>query len=387
MDFYKQVILEQAGQYEGFLSFTAAYQSWVNTKGYPMVTVSTNDQSRKISIKQEKYYDATSKSKTNDDSTIWHIPLSFITPNSEDKLENDGKLFDIFMTEVEKLIDFPEQFDSNSWHVWNEQQVGYYRVNYDTKNWDALTSKLNSESFSDIPVMSRAQLIDDSMTFASDGYLSMGSAMKILRYLEKEVDYMPWRAALPHLEKLDLMFKGSNGTQSSYRKFVRKLLRRLSVAFSVDKHPEHSELVKQYTTEFVLDMNCRYGEEECLRKTNVLIEFEANGYHVDKSLQIAVICNGLRTGNKSEAFTKLYQTMQISNDQSERLRIIDGLICSPDKNLLLSLLETTLVDTEEISYKRHEIDRILGNIFVKSESGVEVLLTFFERYYDDVLRV
>lgn len=352
-----------------------------------MITVTANDQSRKFSIKQEKYYDATSKSKTDDDSTIWHIPLSFITANSEGELENDGKMFDEFMTEEEKLVDFPVNFDPNSWHVWNKQQVGYYRVNYDMNNWNALISKLNSATFTDIPVMNRAQLIDDSMTFASDGYLSLGSALKVLRYLEKEDDYMPWRAALPHLDKLELMLKGSNGTQSSYRKFVRKLLRRLSVEFSVEKHPEHSELVQQYSTEFVLDMNCRYGEEECLRKTDVLIEFEANGFHVDKSLQIAVICNGLRTGDKSDAFTKLYQTMQLSNDQSERLRIIDGLICSPDKNLLLTLLETTLVDTEEISYKRHEIDRILGNIFVRSESGLEVLLTFFQKYYDDVLQV
>lgn len=47
------------------------------------------------------------------------------------------------------------------WIIGNVQQKGYYRVNYDLRNWEALISQLNSDHRV-IPTKNRAQIIDDA---------------------------------------------------------------------------------------------------------------------------------------------------------------------------------------------------------------------------------
>lgn len=47
---------------------------------------------------------------------------------------------------------------------------GYYRINYDEPNWQALVGVMQS-SPSSIPVLNRAQLVDDSFNLARNGRL------------------------------------------------------------------------------------------------------------------------------------------------------------------------------------------------------------------------
>jgi len=47
----------------------------------------------------------------------------------------------------------------------------YYRVNYDMKNWDKISSYLNSVEFINIHVLNRAQIINDLFDFV-DGRIS-----------------------------------------------------------------------------------------------------------------------------------------------------------------------------------------------------------------------
>lgn len=350
-----------------------------------MIHVKADTVAGKFMLTQERYYDVAAKIDP-EEKPIWHIPLNYLTQMTLGAPFD--KRFNYFMTEETFEIDFPELYDGESWYLFNKYQIGYYRVNYDLKNWNKLIEKLNSDSFTDIPQMNRAQLIDDVMTLASDNYISYGIALSLLKYLERETEYMPWRAALNHFDKFDFMLKGSP-LHGKFRRFARKILRRFSFEFSPEKYSETANvgLVQSYATELVLDLNCRFKDETCLRETGILVGLEADGWHVDKSLQITVICNGLKTGDKTDAFTKLFHKLQSSNDQSERLRLIDGLLCSPDRNLLHAFLETTLINTTELNYKRHEIDRIYANMHIRSESGVDALLRFFEEYYDEFVRV
>ena len=53
-------------------------------------------------------------------------------------------------------------------------QMGYYRVNYSPENWRGL-----SESFTDLPNLSRAQLIDDALNLARAGQLSYPIALDL----------------------------------------------------------------------------------------------------------------------------------------------------------------------------------------------------------------
>ena len=71
----------------------------------------------------------------------------------------------------------------------------FNRVNYDEKNWKMIIKQLNDDHMK-IHVINRAQIIDDAINLARSGLLSYEIALGVTSYLNKEVEYIPWAAAL-----------------------------------------------------------------------------------------------------------------------------------------------------------------------------------------------
>ena len=93
---------------------------------------------------------------------------------------------------------------SDQWIIFNVDQVGYYRVNYDETNWLLLAKQLQ-EDHSAIAVLNRAQILDDCMNIARAGSLSYKVALELTRYLRNEREYAPWKSALEAFNYLDRM--------------------------------------------------------------------------------------------------------------------------------------------------------------------------------------
>lgn len=72
---------------------------------------------------------------------------------------------------------------------------GFYRVNYDLKNWNRLIAELKS-NHKTIHVLNRAQLIDDSFNLARAGELPHSIPFTLVTYLQKEDDFIPWYSVL-----------------------------------------------------------------------------------------------------------------------------------------------------------------------------------------------
>ena len=138
--------------------FDKALRSWELQKGHPVIHVSFTE-SRQFHITQERYF--TQKRSTSNDTSSWYIPLNFATASNPDF--DDTKIADFFVNDQPMaMIDAPEQFNGSQWYVFNKQQLGYYRVNYDFANWHALILALNSDEHDKIHVLNRVQLKDVS---------------------------------------------------------------------------------------------------------------------------------------------------------------------------------------------------------------------------------
>lgn len=70
--------------------------------------------------------------------------------------------------------------------------TGYYRVNYNSRNWGAIVLYLQFDDYKRISVLNRAQLISDSYYFASKGELESSVFLDIITYLKRETDYIAW---------------------------------------------------------------------------------------------------------------------------------------------------------------------------------------------------
>jgi len=79
---------------------------------------------------------------------------------------------------------------------------GYYRVNYDTRNW-LLVAKGLAEDPSQFPPQSKAQIINDAFALASSGRLDIAIALEAMTFLKKEKDLIVWQTTIKILEKMD----------------------------------------------------------------------------------------------------------------------------------------------------------------------------------------
>ena len=95
--------------------------------------------------------------------------------------------------------------------VANVQQTGFYRVNYDQKNWQMLAELLLADH-ARVHRINRAQvrpgfkigqsqsqtpqILSDGFDLARAGLLDYPTALATSQYLSLEQDYIPWEAAL-----------------------------------------------------------------------------------------------------------------------------------------------------------------------------------------------
>jgi len=78
---------------------------------------------------------------------------------------------------------------------------GFYRVNYDSRNWKLLIAQMKSNP-KKIHVLNRAQLIDDSFNLARADELSYFIPFTLVDYLDKEDDFIPMYSVMNSLTYL-----------------------------------------------------------------------------------------------------------------------------------------------------------------------------------------
>lgn len=171
---------------------TTIFNGWLKQVGYPVVHVHRED--GRLKLTQEKFLLKPAATPT---TTKWHIPINFVTDTGDWEAVAPSHLLTADSDELE--VDL--QPDNATFYVVNAQQVGFYRVNYDTDNWNTIKVMLKIRP-EGIHVLSRAQIVDDLFNLAEAGHLEYDFAFDILEYLENEVDYRPWRSALNGLARL-----------------------------------------------------------------------------------------------------------------------------------------------------------------------------------------
>jgi len=179
--------------------------TWTLQTGYPVVKVSRHPNSDVIRLEQVRFvYTNTTR---EDESLLWYIPITFTT-DSELNFANTRPTTWMPRTKLYELEN--RELSLAKWFIFNVQQTGYYRVNYDLENWMAITEHLmDVDNFEDIAPANRAQLIDDVMNLARGSYLSYETAMNLTRYLGHELGHVPWKAAISNFIFIDSMFVNS----------------------------------------------------------------------------------------------------------------------------------------------------------------------------------
>ncbi|KFQ51430.1 Aminopeptidase N, partial [Nestor notabilis] len=181
----------------------------------------------------------------------WIVPITWMT------LQNTGDRQ--WLTSVSET-----KTEFNSVRLLNLNVSGYFRVNYNQENWDQLLNQLSTDHQA-IPVINRAQIIDDAFNLARAHYVDVTLALNTTRFLSNETQYMPWQAALDNLAYFKLMFDRSEvfGVMTKYvQQQVMPLFNHYkTITGNWTTIP--SGLMDQYNEINTISTACSYGIVEC----------------------------------------------------------------------------------------------------------------------------
>ncbi|XP_071941704.1 aminopeptidase N-like isoform X2 [Antedon mediterranea] len=314
--------------------------TWTLQMGYPVVTCKRSGDT--ISANQTHFLiDPTSEveDKYGDLGYTWYVQVSYFDDSSNvrsNRWLNKG----------------PDSFDllgSNpDWYILNDKQSGYYRVNYDQANWDALKTQLETNS-TVFPDENKAALIDDAFNLARAGLLEQVTALSLTTFLKDDLSYIPWEATLTVMSYVQDMFSRYEG-YGALEIYMHNLVENLYNSVGWIDSGSHLE---QYNRVNALFTACTYKNDDCLIEATALyaqymtLSNAGNSTNpVSPNLRTLTYCNGIREGGQVE-WDFGYNKYTTSDDAAEKSKWLFALGCSQEPWILSRYLELSL-DPDEV---------------------------------------
>lgn len=341
-------------------------EPWTVQPGYPLVTVIGSDDG--FSISQQRFL---MLNMSHDDKTLWPLPVTYASKEA-DFANTKPTIVNTLTYKIN--IDNPQELP---YFILNNQQVGYYRVNYDSDNWAKISKALRSDNFGGIHVLNRAQIVDDLFNLARAGVVHYDVALDILDYLQDETEYAPWLAAVNGLTTLSRRIHSEDE-----KMFANYIIELFSKAYNLVKFevPADEKRLSTYLRINVLQWACNYGHEEC--KKAAVDEFrrfyESPAVKVHSNLRQVVYCEGIRQGTEDH-FDFLWNLYLTTNMATEQILILQGLGCAQDRELIFKLMDAITSDDIRPQDKGSAFAYLLANPYTLDHLS-EYLRTYYVRW-------
>lgn len=332
-------------KYEEYLpkevkNFKDVMKDWVNKPGYPVINVKWSKTPGVVNITQERFFLI---KPTKKDNTEWYIPLNYVTQESPNEVLPKDKRTSWMIPGQSKTFD---KLNNTQWILFNKDQTGFYRVNYEDTNWDRLTKYLKSPSNTSISMINRAQLIDDALNLARTGHLKYEIALEVTTYLSGETDYIPWYAAVRGFNYLDSVLQGAKN-YTNYHKYVAEKIKTFANKVNY-KDWQNGTHVDKLAKVLALNTACKYDLKDCKEfASQKLKDWLEN--KINKTTEIlwpdirsGILCAGLRNEKNPQTWYQTLQKYNTTGDKDEKKDILAGLGCATSKEIVQKFLELTL---------------------------------------------
>uniref|UniRef100_A0A1B0AGP0 glutamyl aminopeptidase n=1 Tax=Glossina pallidipes TaxID=7398 RepID=A0A1B0AGP0_GLOPL len=291
-------------------------QTWTEQMGLPVVQIVRNGSSFKLTQKRflanpEDYNGVYEDSQFN---YHWSIPITYFT--SEDPTVQ-RLIFNY--NDSEENIQVPNEV---KWIKFNKNQVGYYLVNYPEDMWRALNSALveNRDSFS---TADRAHLISDVFALADASQLNYSIALDLSKYLENEVEYVPWSVGVSRLANIRNLVYYTE-LYSNFVNYARQLLSKVYEVVSWDVGDNHLQNLLRVS---ILKAACAFGHPHALEEAHKrFVEWLKNTEerpHPD--IRNAVYYYGMQIGGTEQIWQQVWELFVNEQDAQEKVKLMEAL--------------------------------------------------------------
>ncbi|XP_069622290.1 aminopeptidase N [Ranitomeya imitator] len=311
--------------------------TWVLQMGFPVVTINTATGT--LTQKHFLLDPNSTVTRPSEFNYIWYVPISYMTSTS-----GQGNVWLTKETDTNHEL----RLVGDTWLLANINETGFYRVNYDEGNWMKLIAQLKND-LSAIPVINRAQIIDDAFNLARAQIIPTTRALETTTFLQNEVEYMPWQAALNSLSFFTQMFDRSD-VYGPMRTYMKKQVTPLFNYFkdlSGNWTIRPSTLTEQYQEINAVNMGCNYGITECGELATEWFRewMNTNVNPIHANLRSTIYCNAIARGGETE-WNFTWEKFKSTTNAQEADKLRAGLACSKEPWILNRLLEYSLDSTK-----------------------------------------
>ncbi|XP_035744089.1 uncharacterized protein LOC118451536 [Vespa mandarinia] len=361
------------------IDLVSFFEHWANQSGYPVITVTKNRKGNEtsITVEQTPFYLVKPTEENLSKNKTWYIPLNYVQ-QTEHKNFNDTSVKS-WLKLNESSISIKDNIQENGWIIFNVQQTGYYRVNYDMETWSDIIKYLGTDDFMDIHSLNRAQLIDDAFHLAYADLLNISVSLDLIKNLEKETDYIVWKSAFKILSKLNNILDRTE-YYSYFLNFIRPITQKLFINLKLfeNKNETHLEsLLKIDAAKWACDIGLEFLENYSIQQFNLWLN-KAENAAIPRDLKKVIFCAALRKANETVWINTLNKYI-LSKDVEEKTLILSSLGCSSSPNILKNFLDITV---QEDSNFIKQLPEVFRTIYSNSPVGLEIVLDFLSENID-----
>ncbi|XP_029165352.1 aminopeptidase N-like [Nylanderia fulva] len=342
--------------------------TWFKQAAYPVVTIDRNYDTGEIKVTQKSVkFSSLNDTETND---AWWIPLNYITqsnPNSSSTLATHW-----LKPQDESLT--IEGVNINDWIIVNKQLTGYYRVNYDIINWKRIIAFLNSDDYDKIPILNRAQIIDDVYHMIATQQFDLINFLEVINYLSREIDPVPWYPVFRIINRLNSYLRIPR-VAAIFKPYFFNLTHKLFEHIGFDKHSDDDPATIKIRSD-LMNTACLYNIypdmlDKCRAKaTAQLLAYMESPIRKTIPFDHQFICFGLMQAN--ESIWNQFLQMKVN----ETLKYLIFLGCSEN----LDIVERHINYFEEY----HIYDYLFTNM-LQNMSNIDATIDFFIKKFDKIV--
>ncbi|XP_056393378.1 aminopeptidase Q [Hyla sarda] len=310
--------------------------SWTWKKGIPLVTLNTSTGMLSQGVMKMSNHENT----TSDSNHTWIIPITW--------MKNGVQQPSIWLDTKTKNVPEMKTTRDGEWILLNIDVTGYYKTNYDVKNWNSIAKKLE-EDIGPLPVVNRVQIMEDAFVLANAGYIEYETTLNLTRYLENEMEILVWYRVLKHLNN----YKRSLVTYHSFPLIKKYILKRLNPIFQnyasiirQNFHETADDIFVHTGIDEIFKTACFLGLKDCLDLASELFrKWMANtsANEIPQSISGSVYCYGIAEGGEKEwEFAWNYHNKSESDDHWGLSFLKQGLSCSREPWLLYRYLKDSM---------------------------------------------
>ncbi|XP_076397777.1 aminopeptidase N-like [Megachile rotundata] len=322
--------------------------TWIKQKRYPLVTVERNYSTGDVTFEQEDYVfvhvhenEPNNLLKDNNETYQWWVPITYTT-GSNLNFEDTRTMNWLRPDEVLTV----EGIDPEDWIIVNKKQSGYYRVNYDETNWRKIARYLRSENFTNIHVLTRAQIMSDITDLVMFNRVERSVFLDLVLYMKQEEDFPPWSHLLYLTEnyKLALQYPSAKPIKA----FMLSIMENLIKNIGYEDDPKDTLFTVLMRAE-VLEAACLLGHDECIKMAaDKMADFldDPNKYKKSAHLSSWMYDNAGRRANES-----LWYKMLEMCERNNSVEMLAALSYTENVKLFKVYLNLSISDNTTLSDK------------------------------------